>query len=274
MAYIKFSVLSIETNLKEQSIIIHFNKELDTDTVNMLNLTIAAQSDIVNTLPHITLTVTDDLKSIIAKFSDAPIVNQRYALIINNNIKDLEGYNLDQSLYRNVIFESTVTSTIKLKKPINFEIVKDKTFSWEETGSDLVNKYRLQVSTDTAFNNIQINSFISDQTSISFGKELSVGQYYYRIRAELDEFAYGLWSEVRSFMISEQTKDSIDIDNNNDEEEPEIQIEDLVNDIKEDTDLKIEALPDNGETPIAFSFIFSEDIDISNCQINILRSDI
>ena len=275
MAYIKFCVVAVETDLKEQSIFVHFNKQVDTDFVNEQNITVALRDNSVATLSYFDLFTSDDLKTITIKFRNTPVVNSDYVLVIQNTLQDLEGNKLDKSLFRSVMLKSSVTSSINLVSPANFEIIKDKKFIWEEIGDNLINSFRIQISTDTGFHNVVIDSTVVGQTDITFGKELSHGQYYYRIRAEEDD-NYGTWSEIRTFLIQEETEyeeETIgDTDSVTQTDSSEPTFENLVEEEKTGSLNLIEG-PKSGVTPSSFSFLFSEDIDISNASVSIVRSD-
>ena len=215
-------------------------------------------------------------------------------MIIQNTILDLEGKPLDKSLFRNVIFKSTVTSNIKLLSPTNFEIISDKTFRWEEVGEEKFNFYRLQISTDTNFYNVIVDVTISNKNEITLGNEVLPGQYFYRIRAEESE-EIGRWSETRTFLIkeSEETPEEVpteesDKTNTNDdisEEDPHtdepitlhddetgIVIEDLINEDKK-SPINIIDYPKSGETPSSFSFMFDQNIDPESIKVSVIRSD-
>ena len=274
MAYIKFCVVAVETDLKESSIYIHFNKQVDTDTVNASNITVALRDNTVSTLSYFDLVVSDDLKTITIKFKDTPVVNSDYVIVIQNTLVDLEGNQLDKSLFRSVVFKSTVTSDISLVSPANFEILNTKKFVWTEEGDSPVNSYRIQISDDTGFHNLLIDSIVVGQNDVTFGKELRNGQYYYRIRAELGD-DYGTWSEIRTFLIqsdSEYEEEPIAEDSIVETEIGEPTFENLVTEERVDLIGLIEG-PKSGVTPSSFSFLFDEDIDISNIKVSIVRSD-
>jgi hypothetical protein len=274
MAYIKFCVVAVETDLKESSIYIHFNKQVDTDTVNASNITVALRDNTVSTLSYFDLVVSDDLKTITIKFKDTPVVNSDYVIVIQNTLVDLEGNQLDKSLFRSVVFKSTVTSDISLVSPANFEILNTKKFVWTEEGDSPVNSYRIQISDDTGFHNLLIDSIVVGQNDVTFGKELRNGQYYYRIRAELGD-DYGTWSEIRTFLIqsdSEYEEEPIAEDSTVETEIGEPTFENLVTEERIDLIGLIEG-PKSGVTPSSFSFLFDEDIDISNIKVSIVRSD-
>lgn len=274
MAYIKFCVVAVETDLKESSIYIHFNKQVDTDTVNASNITVALRDNTVSTLSYFDLVVSDDLKTITIKFKDTPVVNSDYVIVIQNTLVDLEGNQLDKSLFRSVVFKSTVTSDISLVSPANFEILNTKKFVWTEEGDSPVNSYRIQISDDTGFHNLLIDSIVVGQNDVTFGKELRNGQYYYRIRAELGD-DYGTWSEIRTFLIqsdSEYEEEPIAEDSTVETEIGEPTFENLVTEERVDLIRLIEG-PKSGVTPSSFSFLFDEDIDISNIKVSIVRSD-
>jgi hypothetical protein len=274
MAYIKFCVVAVETDLKESSIYIHFNKQVDTDTVNASNITVALRDNTVSTLSYFDLVVSDDLKTITIKFKDTPVVNSDYVIVIQNTLVDLEGNQLDKSLFRSVVFKSTVTSDISLVSPANFESLNTKNFVWTEEGDSPVNSYRIQISDDTGFHNLLIDSIVVGQNDVTFGKELRNGQYYYRIRAELGD-DYGTWSEIRTFLIqsdSEYEEEPIAEDSTVETEIGEPTFENLVTEERVDLIGLIEG-PKSGVTPSSFSFLFDEDIDISNIKVSIVRSD-
>ena len=296
MAYIKFSITTIETDLKDQSIYINFNKEYDSDTISHESILIALKSESRNNtlLYDYDIIFSDDLKTVQLKFKSSPEVNSEYVLIIQNTILDLEGKALDKSLFRSVVFKSTVTSDIKLLSPTNFEVIKDKTFKWDEVGEEKFNFYRLQVSTDTNFYNILVDITISDKKEITLGQQIVPGQYFYRIRAEESE-NYGRWSETRTFLINQteeipeevtpteepSTSENDDIS----EEDPHtddpitlhdnetgVVIEDLVNE-EQKLPINIIDQPKNGETPASFSFMFDQNIDPNSIKVSVIRSD-
>lgn len=297
MAYIKFSITTIETDLKDQSIYINFNKEYDSDTVSHESILIALKNESRNNalLYDYDIIFSDDLKTVQLKFKSSPEVNSEYVLIIQNTILDLEGKALDKSLFRSIVFKSTVTSDIKLLSPTNFEIIKDKTFKWKEVGEKKFNFYRLQVSTDTNFYNILVDVTISDKNEITLGQQIVPGQYFYRIRAEESE-NYGRWSETRTFLINQTeeipeevapTEKPSTSENNDDisEENPHtddpitlhddetgIIIEDLVNE-EQKLPINIIDQPKNGETPASFSFMFDQNIDPNSIKVSVIRSD-
>lgn len=270
MAYIKFCVIAVETSLKEQSIYVTFNKELDSDTLNYQNIILAINGTVSAPLASYNIILGDDLKTLKLQFTDSPTVNQPYILVLQDKISDLEGNMLDKSLFRNITFRSSVTSDITLNSPSNFEIITSQNFSWTENGDNLVNSYRLQVSSDTGFHNIQVNTFIKDKTSVTLGASLKAGQYFYRVRAETEDM-FGIWSEVRTFLVQKNNEYEEESTDNVTETE-EIVVEDLVGDIK-DNKIIVEEIPKSGVTPSSFSFLFSEDINPNDIKISVIRSD-
>ena len=274
MAYIKFCIIAVETSLKDQSIYVTFNKEIDTDTISLQNVILAVNDTIAAPVANFQIIVGDDLKTVKLLLTDTPIVNTPYVLVIRDTVKDLEGNNLDKSLFRNVTFASNVTSDIDVKSPANFEIITEQTFVWEEKGDSLVNSYRLQVSSDTGFHNVQVDTLITDKRSVTLGAMLKAGQYYFRIRAEQDE-EFGLWSQTRTFLVqqADEYEEETVSDDQQDEENEETVIEDLVRDIKDDR-IIIEEKPANGVTPeTSFMFLLSEDINNEGITVSVIRSD-
>lgn len=273
MAYIKFCVVTVETVLKDQSVYVTFNKEVDIDSLNYQNIILALNGSTASPLASYDITLSDDLKTLKLHFIDAPIVNQPYILVLQDKISDLEGKTLDKSLFRNVLFKSSVTSDIILNSPANFEVISTQTFSWQETGNDPVNSFRLQIGTDTSFFNTVLDSVIKDQTSVTLSVPLKAGQYYYRVRAEVDS-DFGVWSEIRTFLIQESNEyeeEALSEESIVDKEN-EVTVEDFVGDIKSNI-ITVEDKPLNGTTPSSFSFLFSEDIDPNDIKISVIRSD-
>lgn len=277
MAYIKFSVVAVETDLKEQSVYITFNRQVDTESINTSTITIAVRDMNVSTLANFNLAISDDLCMVTIKFIDSPVVNTDYVLVLQNTIKDIIGNELEKSLFRNISFKSTVTSDIELISPSNFEVITDKRFVWKEIGDNLTNLFRIQIGTDTGFHNLLVDSIVNDKTEIVFGKELKTGQYFYRVRAESGE-DYGTWSETRTFLIQENGEfdaEDLFVGENTDEVPTELgepMIENLVEEERTDL-LKLIDGPESGVTPNTFSFLFDDNIDISSMKISVVRSD-
>lgn len=274
MAYIKFCILTVETSLKDQSIYLTFNKEVDQTTLSYSNIVLALNSTHIAPLATYDIVLGDDLKTLQLKFKDAPAVNQPYILMIQENIKDLEGNTLDKSLLRYLEFKSNVTSDVVPRSPSNFEIIEEQKFAWDEIGDNLVNVFRLQVATDTGFCNIVTDIIIKDQTSITLGTPLKAGQYFYRIRAEVDD-NFGPWSEPRTFLVQqdkEYQEQDVSDDSTIDNDKDDVVVEDLVNDVKGER-LVVEDSPKSGSTPKSFLFLFSEDIDPNSLQVSVVRSD-
>lgn len=275
MAYIKFSVIAVETDLKEQSIYIYLNKQVDTDTVTTENITVALRDYSLATMSYFDLFVLDDLKTITVKFRNTPVVNVDYVLLIQDTLKDLEGNNLDQSLFRNVKFISTVTSTVELVSPVNFEVISTQKFVWKEVGKDLVNKYRIQISSDTAFYDLQTDLVVTDQTELVLGKQLKPGQYFYRMRAESGD-NFGTWSETRTFLIQQNTEDKEpDVTDTitTSDSISDIEIENLVEE-EQINILKAIEIPESGITNKSFNFMFDEDINTDTLVVSIIRKDL
>lgn len=273
MAYIKFCVIAVETSLKDQSVFVTFNKEVNSDTLNYQNIIVALNGQVTSPLASYDIILGKDLKTLQLKFVNGIMVNQPYIVILQDKISDLGGSTLDKSLFRNVIFNSSVTSTVRLDSPANFEVVQEQKFSWTELGDNPVNSFRVQVSTDTGFHNLETDIVVKDQTSVAVGTQLKTGQYFFRVRAEQDNESYGVWSDIRSFLLQpDNSPDSsvVDITQSNDTEE--VIVEDFVRDIRDDS-LKIEQIPINGVTPDSFSFLFSDNIDATDITISVIRSD-
>lgn len=274
MAYIKFCIVAVEASLKDQSIYVTFNKEIDTDTISLQNVILAVNDTVTAPVAHFQIIVGNDLKTVKLLLTDTPVVNTPYILVIRDTVQDLEGNNLDKSLFRNVMFHSNVTSDVTIKSPANFEIVTEQKIVWEETGKNLVGSYRLQIGSDTGFHNTQVDTLITDQQSITLGATLKAGQYYLRMRVEQGE-EFGLWSQIKTFLVQqdkEYEEENVGEDQQATDDEETV-IEDLVCDIKDDR-IVVEESPANGVTPErSFMFLLSEDINSENITVSVIRSD-
>lgn len=275
MAYIQFSIESIHTSLKEQSIKIHFTHEVDEDSVSTDTVIVANKE----THEVMDFDVIVDQKDVIIKLRKAPKVNSPYTLIVQDSVLNIVGDRLESSLFRKIEFASSVTSTVSILSPASFEVIKTPVFKWAEKASDpgeLTGLYRIQIAEENAFYNICYDAVVEGKSEYECAG-LADGQYYMHIRAERGE-EYGDWSETRTFIV----RGSEVIPPQDDSPAPApvtvsdetgIVIDDTTEEVPLVTYIKLTGQPDNGVTPPSFNFMFDTDINPEGIEISVIRSD-
>jgi len=274
MAYIQFSIESIDTILKKQRIVIHFTHEVDEDTVSTESIIVANKE----THEVMDFDAVVDQKDVFINLRKAPKVNSIYTLIVQDSVENIVGERLESSLFRKVLFESDVTSTISVLSPASFEVIKTPVLKWEEHGDNPTRLYRIQIAKENAFYNIVYDSVVEGKNEYELA-DLPDGQYYLHIRSEQGE-EYGDWSEVRTFVI----RGNINAAPKEDDEpvapplavvddNTGIVIEDLTKETPLVTQLKMTAQPDNGLTLPSFTFMFDDDINPEGIEVSVIRSD-
>lgn len=213
MAEYTFSVLNSYTSLKEQCVYIDFSLDIDEDTVDAGKLYLI-NDDTKKIEP---LDVVIDGRTLQLKLLDWATPNSSYTLIIENGIKSIVENELKESILKNIIFKSEVTSDINIISPYNYQVYRDKiNISWNEIAPDSrVNNYYLEISDDTGFYNIVTKTVISlnDSTpenaddsylyTASIVQPKEYKQYYLRMRAQNASEEYGNWSNVVTFDYAE-----------------------------------------------------------------------
>lgn len=291
MAYIRFSIKSVSASLTDNTIRITCTKTIDADSVTQESVILANKAS--HEIAYFSgIDVDED--TITLHLAKSPIVNSDYTLIVQDSIKDIVGESLISGLFRSVRFKSEITSTITLLTPADFEVVASPTFSWKEEGAAPVNRYRLQIAEENAFYNIVHDSVVEGKTQVELSG-IKDGQYYIRIRAESGE-DFGNWSDVHTFLIrnsqaedggsKEPPQKQTDTKETDKPEDPDDskKTTDTGVEIVDDTDtddtkkpedavLSLLTQPNNGVTPVNFSFIFDSDINQEGIDVSIIRSD-
>ena len=213
MAEYTFSVLTTRTSLKEQCIYIDFSLDLDEDTVNSGKIYLI-NDDSKKIEP---LNAIVDGRTLQLKLLDWATPNSSYTLIIESGIKSIVDNELNESILKNIIFKSEVTSDINILSPYNYQVYRDKiNISWNEIAPDSrVNNYYLEISDDTGFYNIitktvlSLSDSTSESTDDTYLYKASITQpkeyklYYIRMRAQNASEDYGNWSNVVTFEYAE-----------------------------------------------------------------------
>ena len=286
-----FQINSIEASLKEQSLFITLNADVDEATVNDDNLILMNKAS----RAMIPFDISIDRKVIQLKLKRWAEPNSEYILIIEAGIKSLVGIELESSISRKIIFKSEILNGVRILNPINFESMTDieeLKVRWEETlpprKKKKYKRYRIEISKDQAFINQAIETYvdISDEVYEMTFNEFSLGQFFLRMRVE-DNSQYGPWSEIISFTIksSKQPKDPTIIENEPETERPELPtIVDYTKQIKEKDEKEknpppeplIKVEPEQlifNELPQYLTFICSGQVDDTDAIVEVWREE-
>ena len=272
MAEFKFSVLSINSSLKEQSVFIECALDIDEDSVNADNIILMNKETKAIAL----FDAIVDGRIIQLKLRNWAAPNQKYTLIVQAGIKSVVGDTLESSLFRNFTFASEITTTASFLSPVNFETITDMNFSWAESGEKPIGDFYIEIASDNAFYNIVQKLAAPGIKNVTLA-DIPEGQYYARIRVQRGE-QYGVWSDTITFvkkgsLAPVQPPTPTDPESPGDETVLPVEIEDDTVIVK-DTTIDTKAVPENGVTPLTFTFAFDEDISPEGIEISIIRSDV
>lgn len=252
--YQEFSVLRISTNLMEKKVFIEFSLDVNRDTATLDTLVLAdkATSKLIDTRIHVNRNIVE------LELANWPIPNTEYMIKVQKGITSIVDDELPDSLQRNVVFKSEITSVVEVQSPADHEEIDELFISWKETqvrpSENLVRSYYLEIATNNVFYDIVKKTEVHDKDSITLSS-LPDGQYYLRVRAQKDG-QYGRWSDVVTFIVNRENKEPGHIDD---------AIEDDDGPVFEE-ELKTITIPVNGETPESFLLEFDEEIDPDSIQ--------
>ena len=286
-----FQINSIEASLKEQSLFITLNADVDEATVNDDNLILMNKAS----RAMIPFDISIDRKVIQLKLKRWAEPNSEYILIVEAGIKSLVGIELESSISRKIIFKSEILNGVRILNPINFESMTDieeLKVRWEETlpprKKKKYKRYRIEISKDQSFINQAIETYVDvdgENYEMAFN-EFSLGQFFVRMRVE-DNDQYGPWSEIISFTIksSNQVKDPTIIENEPETERQELPtIVDYTKQIKEKDEKEKNPPPEPlvkiepeqlifNDLPQYLTFICSAQVDDTNATVEVWREE-
>lgn len=127
---------------------------------------------------------------------DGAIGNINYQILNRNVIFNVEE-NTPYKLVRNDAAAISLPEKVTLISPANNSIKQATTFIWNSPTTP-AEFYKLQVSTDSLFNNIVFEDSTISSTKGVFDKSNDYTKYYWRVRAK-NSRGSGLWSDVFSF---------------------------------------------------------------------------
>lgn len=285
-----FSIVSVETSLLDNAIIINFSKDIDPDSVNPDDIYVMEHDSRV--IVPFDIDVEKNFVKITSKSGFEPDTN--YTILIQVGISDLVGTTLEAPLMREVRFGSDVTNTVRIVEPIDFEIVHEVALKWQEydrngkiiADKDIKDSFDIQIACENAFYNVICDTTtISGDTDAVLKEPIEDGQYYFRIRAHNGEY-FGRWSNVGTFVFKKQdvvpepepvpepVPDEEPVD---DEPKPEvteggITIVDFASTKGVLDKPTYKGLTETGDT--SFQFVFEEPVDITDMKILVRRSDV
>lgn len=265
--YYKFQVDSIKTFLEDKQIVIKTNMEIDRNDETGLMIEVFER----NTRNPVMFydEIIDD--KLIIHFRDWPSPNVEYVISVKG-LKSVTKDPLATNIKRKVIFESKITSLVKILRPSHFAKVEDPYIKIEEIKTkeddELINSYYLEVAYDSNFVDIPYKTVLENNNEMHLAIKKH-GQYFLRVRAQKrtgNDIEYGRWSETISFVYGNQSEDGdsgiIDFDENKDFMQDFPIVIDEVFEIKE--------YPEVGVTPESFLFEFSLPIEDVFIDDNIL----
>jgi hypothetical protein len=244
--YQDFSIVTIDTNLKDKSVVITANFDVDPETVTDSNIVL------LDRLMRNEVEYSASVEGTVITLSllEWPTPNVEYILRIQN-LKTVLGDSLSSGIRRKVIFKSAICSKAKIIYPAFDEVITDLRLEWQEilvNPTDMyVNSYYIEISTENAFNNLLKHVEVTANTSIDL-TDLPKGQYYVRIRVQ-DSLGYGEWSEVITFVVADHSMPP----------EPPIDPDD--DDVIYIPEMNITSSVDNGITPAYILIELDHDID-------------
>ena len=283
----EFNLLSVNTVAAEKRLDLLFNFDIKPESVKGDSVILSRAEDDFH-IPF-KLVVKNDLISL--HLDDWPNTNEPYFLIINAAVTNIVGRHLQSTVKRKITFHSEIVSKTYVVSPHNFETIQDLSFKLEEKEGD-IGRYYIEIAKENRFYNTVYTAFVDKKEFIlHIVPDLMPGQYYARVRTELDE-EYGPWSPVVTFCYKEEPNPEYPIEpvGGNAEmpsawddlydSKSEILDSSVIDDIEESidikTDLELLAFPENGVTPEKNQLIFEFDHPIDESMIDsviLIRKD-
>lgn len=285
-----FSIVTVESSLLDNAIIITFSKDIDPDSVSPVNIYVM-NSESRAAVPF-EIDVDEDFVKIISKTGFEP--NTDYTILIQPGICDLIGNELKDPMVRQVHFGGDITNTVRVVEPIDFEVVHEVALKWEEydkkgkliPAARMKDAFEVQIAHENAFYNVIYSTItVATDTNVSLKDPVEEGQYYFRVRARQGE-QFGRWSNVGTFIFKKQEEKSAPEpapappqEENPVEEEPKPERTDsgitIIDFAAGKTSLNPPAYSlttEVGDT--GFQLSFDEAVDISDIKIVVRRSDV
>jgi hypothetical protein len=251
-----FSVLAVDTDLKTKSVLIEFNLDIASESVNDSTINIFDRTT-KNTAEFISKV---NGKSVVLELIEWPTPNVEYIVKVQK-LKSILGDELPVGFRKSIKFASAICTEVDIISPAFDEVIDELKLEWKEVltadTQKPFNAYYIEIAKDPYFNNIVKKTNVEQKDEIVL-TDVNKGQYFVRCRVQ-DSTGYGKWSEVISFIFGDTAApaDPIYDDNENNEtpDEP-IYVENSV--------LNVTSQPIDGETPSSILIEFDGDIDIDS----------
>jgi hypothetical protein len=261
--YQDFSITTIAPSLQDKQVYVNFSMDVDPVTVNDANIEIYDRA----TRNTVKCGYSVNGKEVQVTLDSWPIPNIEYIIVIQN-IKDVLGDDLSSGARRIIMFNSVITSGLKITYPAYDEVITNLLVKWEEVlqepSATPVGSYHIQISSENSFYNIIKDTTVVGSLQIDIS-DIVDGQYYVRGRVEKDG-QYGAWSEVITFIIGNEPAIPAPIV----DPTPPAGSDPIF-----DGGIQILKTPEQGATPTSFVIEFDHSIDPSSLtNITIVRRSI
>lgn len=266
--YQDFRILTVDTDIKNKSIVITSNFDISSETVTDANVQIYNKE----TRNNVEYKPILKGKVLTLELLDWPEPNIELVLSVQK-LKTVLGDDLVAGVRRKIVFKSSICSKLEITYPSFGEVIDDLKVAWKEvlasSDHEYVNSFYIEISTENGFHNILKHFKTENRNDINLS-ELSNGQYYVRGRVQKDD-EYGAWSEIITFIIGDVSANPGPIFDPEDSDTPS----DDSNDDIYTPDINIISRPINGETPKSILIEFDSEIDPDTiAEIIVIRRSI
>ena len=191
----QFNLSKIQVDALSRKIVLKFNFDVEADSVkgDSINIVTYDSGD------HIPFKTKVDNEFIYIFLDEWPIPNTKYQIIVEKEIKNIAGMQLNSSLRRIITFESVITKIPVIKSPYNFEKVNEITIAFAEKPNE---SYYVEIAKENRFYNLVYKSKVFEDSIPLEIPNLEKGQYYVRARIE-EAGNIGNWCEPVTFIYKE-----------------------------------------------------------------------
>lgn len=204
--YQDFTVNSFNVIEELKTIELNFSFDVDPDSITGNTIKLISRES----RNEESYTYKVEQKKVIIVLDEWPNKNTDYILKVQK-LKNVVGDTLLTGINRTIQFKSSITSTVEIISPIDFEEVSSLFIKLKEQSvDDLINSFYVECSTDTGFYNIIASTNIIDNNSGTLKVENN-GNLYLRARVQKDS-QYGNWSNTISFNLKDIENEIPDIE--------------------------------------------------------------
>lgn len=280
----QFNLSSIQVDAINKEIVLKFNFDIAPNSVkgDSINLVTYDTGD------HIPFKTKIDNEFIYLYLDEWPIPNTKYQIIVEKEITNIAGMQLNSSLRRQIVFKSVIADVPQIISPYNFERLDKIKISFQGNPKE---SYYIEIATENKFYNLIYQGKVYEKEISLELPDIEEKQYYVRARIE-ENGDIGQWCEPVTFIykkvcdcdIPEEDGPSAQAvmpsPNHKWEEEFGHDAESSRQDILPDDNIEIEDIldvltyPESGMTTNSFVFEFDRELDPdSPLEITIIRRD-